>query len=83
MRTARRVIAFDDLQRLSFSNSPRCPAAVEARTNPRKRGVRMEWVGIGWHEDGKPHGDEPVVVERCHVKQARAALALALAEGKS
>ena len=53
----RKTITRSELARLAFSNSKKLPLAVN------DGGVRKEWVGIGWIEDGKPHGDEVVVIE--------------------
>jgi hypothetical protein len=43
--------------RLAFGNSKGLPFAVN------DGGVRKEWVGIGWLEDGKPRGDEVFVLD--------------------
>lgn len=52
-----KTIEFAELKRLSFANSPRLPEFVNVG------GARMQWIGIGWFDCGKAHGDEVVVVE--------------------
>ena len=52
-----KTITRSELARLTFCNSKKLPPAVN------DDGVRKEWVGIGWVEDGKPHGDEVLVVK--------------------
>ena len=54
---ASKIITRSELARLTFCNSKKLPVAVN------DGGVRKEWVGIGWVEDGKPHGDEVIVIE--------------------
>ena len=54
---ASKTITRSELARLTFCNSKKLPLAVN------DGGVRKEWVGIGWVEDGKPHGDEVIVIE--------------------
>ena len=54
---ASKTITRSELARLTFCNSKKLPVAVN------DGGVRKEWVGIGWVEDGKPHGDEVIVIE--------------------
>jgi len=50
------TITRSELARLTFCNSKKLPLAVN------DGGVRKEWVGIGWIEDGKPRGDEVLVI---------------------
>lgn len=45
-----KTITFSKLKRLSFINKPPSPVVVH--------GKRMEWVGIGWIDCGKPTGSE-------------------------
>ncbi len=52
-----RCILRDELARLSFINSPRLPKIIN------DRGIRKEWVGIGWLEGGKLTGRETLVIE--------------------
>ena len=52
-----RTIERERLARLSFTNSPKLPLVVS------DGGVRKEWVGIGWVEDGPSRGDEVVVLD--------------------
>ena len=52
-----KIITRSELARLIVSNSKKVPLAVN------DSGVRKEWVGIGWIEDGKPHGDEVVLID--------------------
>jgi len=51
-----KTITRSELTRLTLCNSKRLSLAVN------DGGVRKEWVGIGWIEDGKPHGDEVLVI---------------------
>jgi len=52
-----KTITRSELARLTFCNSKKLPPAVD------DGGVRKEWVGIGWIENGKPHGDEVLVID--------------------
>ena len=52
-----KTITRSELERLTFCNSKKLPPAVN------DGGVRKEWVGIGWIEGGKPHGDEVRVID--------------------
>jgi hypothetical protein len=52
-----RTITRTELERLTFCNSKQIPLAVN------DGGVRKEWVGIGWIENGKPRGDEVLVID--------------------
>lgn len=54
----RKTISLKELSRLSFCNSRRLPRIVE------KDGKRLEWVGIGWIDIGKPTGQEVLVVDK-------------------
>lgn len=51
-----KTITRSELARLAFCNSKKLPLAVN------DNGVRKEWVGVGWIENGEPHGDEALVV---------------------
>ena len=53
---SQKTITRSELAQLTFCNSKRLSLAVN------DGGVRKEWVGIGWIEDGKPHGDEVLVI---------------------
>lgn len=52
-----KTIIRSELARLAFCNSKKLPLAVN------DGGVRKEWVGVGWIENGKPHGDEVLVID--------------------
>jgi len=52
-----KTITRSELVRLTFCNSKKLPLAVN------DDGVRKEWVGIGWIKDGKPRGDEVLVID--------------------
>jgi len=54
---AQKTISRSELERLTFCNSKKLPLAVI------DGGVRKEWVGIGWIDDGKPHGDEVLIID--------------------
>jgi hypothetical protein len=51
-----KTITYAELARLSFCNSKKLPTTVV------KDGERFQWVGIGWVNEGEPHGDEVLVV---------------------
>lgn len=53
----RKTITLADLSRLAFCNSDKLPHTVE------KDGQRLQWVSIGWVNEGKPKGDEVLVVD--------------------
>jgi hypothetical protein len=53
----RKSITRSELSRLACCNSKLLPMVIN------DRGVRKEWVGIGWIVDGLPRGDEIIVVE--------------------
>lgn len=55
--SGQKTITRSGLERLTFCNSKKLPLAVN------DGGVRKEWVGIGWIENGKPHGDEVLLIE--------------------
>jgi hypothetical protein len=57
IRLEQKTITRSELARQAFCNSKKLPLAVN------DGGIRKEWVGIGWIEDGKPHGDEVVVID--------------------
>ena len=52
-----KTITFSELKRLSFANSERLPQVINLN------GVRKQWVGIGWVDEGELKGDEVLVVE--------------------
>lgn len=52
-----KTITRSELTRLTFCNSGKLPLAMN------DGGVRKEWLGIGWIEGGKPHGDEVRVID--------------------
>lgn len=52
----RKTIRREALSRLAFCNSKRLPQVVEMD------GKRLQWVGIGWVDEGDPHGNEVLVV---------------------
>ena len=52
-----KTITHSELARLTFCNSKKVPLAVN------DRGVRKEWVGIGWIAGGKLRGDEVLVID--------------------
>lgn len=52
----RKTIRISELSRLAFCNSERLPTVVECN------GKRLQWVGIGWVDEGKPRGDETLVI---------------------
>jgi hypothetical protein len=56
-RGKRPTIAFETLKRLSFCNSMKLPSPVEIN------GRRMQWVGIGWVDEGEADGTETLVVD--------------------
>jgi hypothetical protein len=56
-KTERRTIKREELARLAFCNSKRLPQVIE------DDGCRLQWVGIGWVNEGEPHGDETLVVD--------------------
>ena len=53
----RKTITRDALARLAFCNSDNLPSPVEWNGN------RMEWVGIGWVNEGEAEGDEVLVID--------------------
>lgn len=57
LSSGQKAITRSELARLAFCNSNKLPLAVN------DGGVRKEWVGIGWIEDGKPRGDEVLVID--------------------
>ena len=57
LANAQKTITRTELARLTFCNSRKLPLAVN------DGGTRKEWVGIGWVEAGKPHGNEVLVIE--------------------
>jgi hypothetical protein len=52
-----RTITRSELARLAFCNSKKLPLVVN------DNGIRKEWVGIGWIANGKPRGDEILVID--------------------
>src|SRR4051794_35021966 len=56
IRPEHKAITRSELARLASCNSKKLPSAVN------DDGVRKEWVGVGWIEGGKPHGDEVHVI---------------------
>lgn len=57
LASEQKTITRSELARLTFCNSRKLPLAVN------DGGIRKEWVGIGWIEGGKPHGDEVRVID--------------------
>lgn len=53
----RKTMARDVVARLAFCNSSKLPGVIEYN------GSRRRWVGIGWVDEGAPHGNEVLVVE--------------------
>jgi hypothetical protein len=53
----RKTITFAELKRMSICNSPRLPQVVNVG------GHRMQWVGIGWVDEGALTGGEVKVVD--------------------
>lgn len=56
-KKSRKTISREKLSRLAFCNSKDLPGFIELD------GERLAWVGIGWVNEGKPKGDEVLVVE--------------------
>ena len=54
-KAPRETITIEKLSRLAFCNSRKLTQAVEIN------GQRMQWVGIGWVNEGEPKGDEILV----------------------
>jgi hypothetical protein len=52
-----KTISHSELSRLTLCNSKKIPLAVN------HGGVRKVWVGIGWIANGKPKGDEVLVID--------------------
>lgn len=55
--TLRQVIARNLLIRLSIINSKHMPTVIN------DRGIRKQWVGIGWVDEGELDGDEVLVYD--------------------
>lgn len=49
-------ITFSELKRLEFCNSKKLPQIIN------HYGFRKRWIGIGWVNEGKLHGDEVCVM---------------------
>ena len=56
MKKRAKTIKRAELCRLAFCNSDRLPQVIN------DGGVRKQWVGIGWVNDGRANGTEEVVV---------------------
>jgi hypothetical protein len=52
-----KTITLAELQRLSFCNSVKLPSPINLN------GQRLQWVGIGWVNEGELKGDETDVIE--------------------
>jgi hypothetical protein len=57
-KSKRETIGIDELRRLTFCNSDRLPSVIELD------GKRLQWVGIGWVNEGEPNGDETLVIKK-------------------
>ena len=57
LSSGQKAITRSELARLAFCNSKKLPLVVN------DSGLRKEWVGIGWIEDGKPRGGEVLVID--------------------
>ena len=53
----RKTIKREDLPRLQFCNSNKLLKPIEMD------GTRYQWVGIGFVNEGKPHGTETLIVD--------------------
>jgi hypothetical protein len=53
----RKTISRQEIAVLAFCNSKRLPCVIEMD------GSRLQWVGIGWVNEGEPQGDEVLVID--------------------
>ena len=56
-KTKRKTIKRSELERLAFANSDKLCKPIEID------GVRYQWVGIGFVNEGEPTGRETLVVD--------------------
>ena len=57
MAKIRKTITSNKLYDMERINHSKMPQVIELE------GRRMQWVGIGWVDEGEPTGDETLVIE--------------------
>ena len=55
-RQQQRSLTVAELDRLAFCHSPKLPQTINLH------GIRFEWIGIGWDEQGPARGTEEAIV---------------------